>query len=168
MADLMWWLMNIIGPALLIVVEEIVQFAKRMGFRKLGIANCISFVDHAKVLSGILESHGFEVVSACCKNGSIPKEDLGIADAQKILDQQGLARRHLAGRAAGVAGHVDDLDVAADLADAGCRYLQFDDTVWAYLCSPAELQKAKERGDEGRNEYECDQALHRKPPDSGW
>ena len=23
--------------------------------------------------------------------------------------------------------------------DAGCRYLQFDDTVWAYLCSPAEM-----------------------------
>ena len=31
--------------------------------------------------------------------------------------------------------------------DAGCRYLQFDDTVWAYLCSPEELQKARERGD---------------------
>jgi len=30
--------------------------------------------------------------------------------------------------------------------DAGCRYLQFDDTVWAYLCSPAELQKARDRG----------------------
>src|SRR5580692_2244038 len=31
--------------------------------------------------------------------------------------------------------------------DAGCRYLQFDDTVWAYLCSPDELQKSRERGD---------------------
>jgi 5-methyltetrahydropteroyltriglutamate--homocysteine methyltransferase len=31
--------------------------------------------------------------------------------------------------------------------DAGCRYLQFDDTVWAYLCSPDELRKARERGD---------------------
>jgi 5-methyltetrahydropteroyltriglutamate--homocysteine methyltransferase len=30
--------------------------------------------------------------------------------------------------------------------DAGCRYLQFDDTAWAYLCSPAELKKARERG----------------------
>ena len=29
--------------------------------------------------------------------------------------------------------------------DAGCRYLQFDDTVWAYLCSPEELRKARER-----------------------
>lgn len=30
--------------------------------------------------------------------------------------------------------------------DAGCRYLQFDDTAWAYLCSKEELEKARERG----------------------
>jgi methionine synthase II (cobalamin-independent) len=30
--------------------------------------------------------------------------------------------------------------------DAGCRYLQFDDTAWAYLCSKEEVQKAKDRG----------------------
>ena len=30
--------------------------------------------------------------------------------------------------------------------DAGCRYLQFDDTAWAYLCSQAESKKAKDRG----------------------
>ncbi|MEZ5890550.1 MAG: 5-methyltetrahydropteroyltriglutamate--homocysteine S-methyltransferase [Xanthobacteraceae bacterium] len=32
--------------------------------------------------------------------------------------------------------------------DAGCRYLQFDDTVWAYLCSKEQLEKARARGDE--------------------
>jgi len=30
--------------------------------------------------------------------------------------------------------------------DAGCRYLQFDDTAWAYLCSKEEMKKAKDRG----------------------
>jgi 5-methyltetrahydropteroyltriglutamate--homocysteine methyltransferase len=30
--------------------------------------------------------------------------------------------------------------------DAGCRYLQFDDTTWAYLCSQAEIEKAAARG----------------------
>jgi 5-methyltetrahydropteroyltriglutamate--homocysteine methyltransferase len=30
--------------------------------------------------------------------------------------------------------------------DVGCRYLQFDDTAWAYLCSQVELKKARERG----------------------
>jgi 5-methyltetrahydropteroyltriglutamate--homocysteine methyltransferase len=29
---------------------------------------------------------------------------------------------------------------------AGCRYLQFDDTTWAYLCSQAEIEKAAARG----------------------
>ena len=65
-------------------VEEVVEFAKRMGYRKIGIANCISFVDQAYVMSGILESHGFEVVSVACKNGSIPKEEIGIAEDEKI------------------------------------------------------------------------------------
>jgi uncharacterized metal-binding protein len=57
-------------------VEEICEFAKRMGFKKVGIATCISFVDHAKVLSGILESHGLSVASVACKHGGIPKEEL--------------------------------------------------------------------------------------------
>ena len=69
-------------------IEEIIEFARKMGFRKLGIANCISFVDHAYVLTGILESHGFEVVSVACKNGSIPKEDLGLTDAEKVRPGQ--------------------------------------------------------------------------------
>lgn len=30
--------------------------------------------------------------------------------------------------------------------DLGCRYLQFDDTAWAYLCSEVELEKARQRG----------------------
>jgi 5-methyltetrahydropteroyltriglutamate--homocysteine methyltransferase len=29
---------------------------------------------------------------------------------------------------------------------AGCRYLQFDDTVWAYLCSKEQMAQAKTRG----------------------
>jgi 5-methyltetrahydropteroyltriglutamate--homocysteine methyltransferase len=33
-----------------------------------------------------------------------------------------------------------------DFYDVGCRYLQFDDTAWAYLCSKEEMAKAKARG----------------------
>lgn len=65
-------------------VEEAVQFAKRMGYRKIGIANCISFEDHAYMMSGILESHGFDVVSVACKNANVPKEELGLRDDEKI------------------------------------------------------------------------------------
>ena len=35
--------------------------------------------------------------------------------------------------------------------EAGCRYLQFDDTAWAYLCSADEVQKARQRGTEVEN-----------------
>ena len=65
-------------------VEEICQFAKKMGFRKIGIAMCISFVDLSRVFSAILESHGFEVASVACKNGGIAKEDIGLRDEEKI------------------------------------------------------------------------------------
>jgi 5-methyltetrahydropteroyltriglutamate--homocysteine methyltransferase len=32
--------------------------------------------------------------------------------------------------------------------DAGCRYLQFDDTAWAMMCSPFEREQSKKRGDD--------------------
>ena len=65
-------------------VEEMCQFAKKMEYRKIGIATCISFVELARVLSAVLESHGFEVASAACKNGGVPKEEIGIRDDEKI------------------------------------------------------------------------------------
>ena len=54
--------------------------------------------------------------------------------------------------------------------DAGCRYLQFDDTVWSYLCSQEELRKARERManvDELQPIYArvINTALEARPPD---
>jgi uncharacterized metal-binding protein len=65
-------------------VEEIAQFAKKMGYKKLGIAFCGGLTDEAKMLTRILENRGFEVVSVCCKAGAIPKERIGITEEQKI------------------------------------------------------------------------------------
>ncbi|MFN3077279.1 MAG: DUF1847 domain-containing protein [Alphaproteobacteria bacterium] len=64
-------------------VEGICAFAKRMNFTKIGIASCISFLDSARTLSEILESHGFKVASACCRNGGIDGEALGISKVRK-------------------------------------------------------------------------------------
>ena len=65
-------------------VEEIAQFAKKMGYKKLGIASCMGLRDEARTLTIILENRGFEVVSVCCKTGGIPKERIGITEEQKI------------------------------------------------------------------------------------
>lgn len=54
--------------------------------------------------------------------------------------------------------------------DAGCRYLQFDDTVWAYLCDPEQLAQAAGRGDDvdrlqERYARTINKALESKPAD---
>ena len=65
-------------------VEEIAQFAKKMGYKKLGIAFCGGLKNEAKILTNILENRGFDVVSVCCSVGAIPKERIGITEEQKI------------------------------------------------------------------------------------
>jgi len=66
-------------------VEEVAQFAKKMGYKKLGIAFCSGLRGEAETLVTILENRGFEVVSVCCKAGGIEKERIGITDEQKIV-----------------------------------------------------------------------------------
>ena len=65
-------------------VEETMEFARRLGVRKLGLAFCVGLKDEARLLSRIFAANGFEVESIACKAGSIPKEELGIADHQKV------------------------------------------------------------------------------------
>lgn len=65
-------------------VEEIIEFAQKMSFRKLGVAFCAGLFVEANTLVAILEKHGFEVVSVCCKVGGVPKEFLGLGDEEKV------------------------------------------------------------------------------------
>ncbi len=65
-------------------VQEICEFAKRMGYKKLGIAFCIGLASEASILNKILVNQGFEVVSVMCKVGRVPKERIGIKDEEKI------------------------------------------------------------------------------------
>jgi 5-methyltetrahydropteroyltriglutamate--homocysteine methyltransferase len=53
---------------------------------------------------------------------------------------------------------------------AGCRYLQFDDTVWAYLCSKEQMAEARQRGEDpdklpGIYARVINMALKEKPAD---
>jgi len=66
-------------------VEEVAQFAKKMGYKKLGITFCSGLRHEAETLTTILENRGFDVVSVSCKAGGIPKETIGIKDEQKII-----------------------------------------------------------------------------------
>lgn len=65
-------------------LEEIIDFANKCNFKKLGVAFCVGLSKEAKTLCSILKDNGFQVDSVVCKNGSIPKEFLNIKDSQKV------------------------------------------------------------------------------------
>ncbi len=69
-------------------LEEIVHFSRRMGFSHLGLAFCVGLRKEAAEVVKILKDAGFKVDSVICKNGSIPKEHLGITEEQKVRPNQ--------------------------------------------------------------------------------
>jgi uncharacterized metal-binding protein len=65
-------------------VEEIMDFAHRIGATRLGIAHCIGLIAEAKIAREIFLRNGFEVEAICCKVGSIEKGKIGLKDEEKI------------------------------------------------------------------------------------
>jgi uncharacterized metal-binding protein len=67
-------------------IEELIQFARKCGYKRLGIAHCGGLAYEAGLLTEILENNGFEVVSVMCKTGAVPKERIGIKPEEKIVE----------------------------------------------------------------------------------
>ena len=65
-------------------VEEIIEFSKKMGYKKIGVAFCAGLFSEANTFVRILEKNGFEALSVCCKVGGVPKEFLGLKDREKV------------------------------------------------------------------------------------
>lgn len=65
-------------------IEELIQFARKCGYQRLGLAHCGGLMYEAGLVTGILEANGFEVVSVQCKTGAVPKERIGINPDEKI------------------------------------------------------------------------------------
>ena len=66
-------------------VEETVEFAQRMNYKRLGLAFCGGVTQEASHLSTILKNNDFIVVSVMCKVGRVPKERIGLKAEDKIL-----------------------------------------------------------------------------------
>ena len=65
-------------------LRETMEFARRLGYKRLGVAFCVGFKNEARTLAKILRQNGFEVVSVACKCGGYDKSIVGITDEQKI------------------------------------------------------------------------------------
>ena len=59
-------------------LREIVEFAHRMGYTRLGLGFCGGLHKEAAIVDRVLRKNGFEVVSVICKTGSIPKRKAGV------------------------------------------------------------------------------------------
>lgn len=59
-------------------LKDTIEYAKGMGFKRLGIASCVALQKEAELTTKILQDYGFEVCSVCCKTGSIKKSMVGI------------------------------------------------------------------------------------------
>ena len=66
-------------------IEEIMDFARRCDYSRLGVAFCIGLRREAAVVSRVLRANGFSVDSVACKNAALPKEELGLAEEDKVV-----------------------------------------------------------------------------------
>lgn len=65
-------------------IQEICEFANKMGYTRLGLAFCAGLAKEAAIVERIFLKQGFEVVSVICKVGAVSKEFIGIQDSEKV------------------------------------------------------------------------------------
>lgn len=59
-------------------VQEIMEFARKIGAHKIGIANCIGLINEARTFARILRANGFQPYSVICKVAGKAKSSIGI------------------------------------------------------------------------------------------
>lgn len=62
-------------------VQEVIVFAKRMGYHKIGIATCVALIRETRILTKMLRANGLEVYGVACKVGEVDKTEIGIDEA---------------------------------------------------------------------------------------
>ena len=65
-------------------LKETVEFCKKMGYKKIGLAFCRGLRKEARVVADLFTAQGFDVVSVICKTGGFPKESVGIPKEKKV------------------------------------------------------------------------------------
>ena len=64
-------------------LQETAEFAKRMGYKTIGLGFCMGIQDEAKLFARYFTQQGFEVKSVCCKNCGINKDVLKLKKVSK-------------------------------------------------------------------------------------
>lgn len=56
-------------------IRELIKFARNAGYKRLGVAHCISVRPYAEKLANLLISEGFEVFLVDCREGGLDLAD---------------------------------------------------------------------------------------------
>ncbi len=120
-------------------IEEIMDFARRIGATRLGIAHCVGLMQEAKVARDIFVAGGFEVYTVCCKAGSIQKEKIGLRDDEKVHPGQYEPMCSPVGQAALLAKVGTQLNVVIGLC------VGHDSLFFMHTKAPATVLVAKDR-----------------------
>lgn len=79
-------------------LQETAEFARAMGYKKLGMAFCIGLNAEARYIARFYKQEGFEFYSVCCKNCSIAKKELGLRQVKPELDHEAMCNPKMQAR----------------------------------------------------------------------
>lgn len=79
-------------------LEETAEFAKAMGYKKLGMAFCIGLNNEARIIARFFNNRGFDFYSICCKNCSFPKKELGLQQVKPELEHEAMCNPKIQAR----------------------------------------------------------------------
>ena len=66
-------------------IQEIMEFARKINAKRIGIANCIGLINEARIFAKILRANDLEVYSVICKVAGQAKTSMGIpAECENI------------------------------------------------------------------------------------
>ena len=61
-------------------IEETIEFAKKIGAKKIGVATCAGLISESRVVVKILRKRGFSPISIACKCGTQKKVNIGVPE----------------------------------------------------------------------------------------
>jgi uncharacterized metal-binding protein len=64
--------------------EEILIFAKRMGYKKIGVATCLGLLNECNLFAKAAAAYGVDLYGVACKVGAVDKTRIGLMEEEKI------------------------------------------------------------------------------------
>lgn len=62
-------------------VEELAHFARARGWKRIGVAFCVSLLQESQRLARLLQAEGLEAELVCCRVGAVDHSEIGLPKA---------------------------------------------------------------------------------------